>query len=140
MSMTLYVVIALQDVPNTDVLNKSTNELSVPVVLESDIELSEHSGYLPAKLDGKSSGTETYVSSYSEFIEYLPEHDSPSFEEPVVITFKWSGDFQEASVSMYLAYLLSKKSDTIVFEPQSGIFLTAEQLLEGANAMKVFSH
>ena len=140
MSMTLYVVIALQDVPNTDVLNISINELSVPVVLESNIEISEHSGYLPAKLDGKNSGTETYVSSYSEFIEYLPEHDTPSFEEPVVITFKWGGDFQEASVSMYLAYVLSKKSDTIVFEPQSEIFLTAEQLLEGANAMKDFSH
>jgi len=140
MSMELIVIIALQDVPNSNELNSAAIELNTPIAIESEIDLSKHRGFLPVKLEQNDSVIEFYLSPYSEYAKYFPEQQTQPFAEPVVITFRWGGDFQEASVAMYIAYVLSESSDTIVFEPQGGTFLDSTQLLEGAYAMKDFTH
>jgi hypothetical protein len=134
--MELFVILALQDVPGTDELNLAANKLSVPLVLEKEIDLSTQTGFLPAKINNNNSGAEVYVTPYAEIKSFLPEHDISNITNPVVITFRWGGDFQEAAVSMYSAYIISENYVSITFEPQSGVFLSSQQLLEGASAMQ----
>lgn len=136
MAMELFVILALQDVPSTDELNAAAAKLSVPVVWESNVEILRHTGFLPAKLVGIDSGSEVSVTDYSEIKSFLPEHDTSNIVDPVVVSFRWGGDFQEASVTMYAAYVLAETYTTLSFEPQSGIFLSADQLQEGAMAMQ----
>ena len=135
MSMTLYVIMSLSDVPNTDDLNEISKSLDVPVVYSENVDLKEHSGFLPAKLNGMDSGVETYVAPLSDFTDYFPSHDFSSYSEPVVVTFRWGGNMEEMIVALNSAYLLGYQKQAIAFEPQSGIYLDNEQVKEGAEAM-----
>lgn len=135
MSMTLYVILTLSDVPNTTALNEKAARLKTPLEFSENIDLRTHSGFLPIKLGGEPSGVETYTSPYSEFTDYFPDFDISPYKEPVVITFRWGGDLNEMVVALNSAYLLSHDVVSTVFEPQSGMFLTSEQVKEGADAM-----
>lgn len=135
MSMTLYVILSLNDVPDTTSLNVKATELNSPIVFSENINLKTHSGFLPVKLSGEPAGVETYASPYSEFSDYFSDFDISPYKEPVVITFRWGGDLNEMVVALNSAYLLSHDVVSAVFEPQSGMFLTSEQVKEGADAM-----
>ena len=135
MSMTLYVILTLSDVPNTTALNEKAARLKTPLEFSENIDLRTHSGFLPIKLGGEPSGVETYTSPYSEFTDYFPDFDISPYKEPVVITFRWGGDLNEMVVALNSAYLLSHDVVATVFEPQSGMFLTSEQVKKGADAM-----
>lgn len=135
MSMTMYVIMSISDVPNTNALNELSNQLNTPVQYSENVDLKEHTGFLPVKLKGNNSGVETYMSPLSEFSDYFPNFDSSSYKEPVVITFRWGGDLQEMVVALNSAYLLGYEKNSTVFEPQSGMFLTNEQIKEGADTM-----
>ncbi|GAB5386991.1 MAG: hypothetical protein Alis3KO_41140 [Aliiglaciecola sp.] len=135
MSMTLYVILSLSDVPDTNSLNEKSTLLKTPIVFSENIDLKTHSGFLPVKLKGESSGVETYFSAYSEFIEFFPNFDLSQYNEPVVITFRWGGDINEMIVALNTAYLLGHDVVSTVFEPEGGMFLTNEQVKEGADAI-----
>ncbi|GEA08827.1 hypothetical protein KUL42_35880 [Alteromonas sp. KUL42] len=135
MSMTLYVIMSLNDVPDTNELNELSNKLTVPVIFSENVDLKEHSGFLPAKLNDSDSGVETYLAPLSELEEYFPTYDFSPYEEPVVVTFRWGGNMEEMIVALYSAYLLGYEKQVITFESQSGIYLTNEQVKEGAEAM-----
>ncbi|KTF09001.1 hypothetical protein [Pseudoalteromonas sp. H103] len=135
MSMTLYVILSLSDVPNTDSLNELSKKLNVPVYYSENVDFTKHTGFLPVKLNDEDSGVETYMSPLSEFSDYFPSFDSSTYQEPVVITFRWGGDMNEMIVALNSAYLIGCEKESIVFEPQGGTFLTNEQVKEGAVAM-----
>jgi len=135
MSMTLYVILSLSDVPNTNALNNLAKQLNTPVYYVENVELKEHTGFLPVKLKTEDSGVETYMSPYSEFTDYFPNFDSSVYQKPVVITFRWGGDMNEMVIALNSAYLLGYEKQSAVFEPQSGIFLTNAQVKEGAEAV-----
>jgi len=135
MSMTLYVILSLSDVPNTNALNDLAKQLNTPVYYVENVELKVHTGFLPVKLKTEDSGVETYMSPYSEFTDYFPKFDSSVYQKPVVITFRWGGDLNEMVIALNSAYLLGYEKQSAVFEPQSGIFLTNEQVKEGAEAV-----
>lgn len=135
MSMTMYVILSVSDVPNTNSLNELSKHLTVPISYSENVDLKKHTGFLPVKLKGEDSGVETYMSPLSEFSDYFPSFDSSAYQEPVVITFRWGGDMNEMIVALNSAYLLGYEKRSTVFEPQSGMFLTNEQVKEGADAM-----
>ena len=82
---------------------------------------------------------ETYIIEYSDLGPYLPEHNISSIKEPVVLSFRYGGNFQEAEVAMYSAYILSVKYNAITFEPQGGTFPDSAQLLDAASSVKNFN-
>lgn len=135
MSMTMYVILSLSDVPNTNSLNELSVQLNTPVQYLENVDLKKHTGFLPVKLKGEDSGVETFMSPLSEFSDYFPAFHSSAFIEPVVVTFRWGGDMNEMVVALNSAYLLGYQKNSATFEPQSGVFLSNEQVKEGAEAM-----
>ncbi|KTF12244.1 hypothetical protein, partial [Pseudoalteromonas sp. 10-33] len=91
MSMTMYVILTLSDVPNTNSLNELSKQLNAPVQYLENVDIKKHTGFLPVKLNGEESGVETYMSPLSEFTDYFPSFDSSGYDEPVVVTFRWGG-------------------------------------------------
>ncbi|MBY3762592.1 hypothetical protein HPQ58_00490, partial [Vibrio parahaemolyticus] len=49
MAMELFVVLALETLPNTSQMNELAEKVSIPIVYEAGIELRDIKGYLPAK-------------------------------------------------------------------------------------------
>ncbi|MCF6442930.1 hypothetical protein L1077_26250 [Pseudoalteromonas luteoviolacea] len=120
MSMTMYVFLSISDVPNTNSLNELSKQLNSSVHYMENVDLKEHTGFLPIQLSGNNSGVEIYMLPLSEFLDYFPSFDSSTFEKPVVITFRWGGDMNEMLVALKSAYLLGYEKQSAVFEPQSG--------------------
>ncbi|WKE64796.1 hypothetical protein PVT67_14150 [Gallaecimonas kandeliae] len=135
MSMELFVIMALKDMPNTDQMNALAVKESLPIIFNAHVDMKKHTGYLPAVLNGKKSGVETYVSDYGAVSADFPDFDSGKYESPVVVTFRWGGDFSEMTVAMAMAYLLSENFSATTFEPQGGTFLNTEDLQQGFKAL-----
>lgn len=128
MAMELFIIMALDKLPNTDELNVLASDHTIPIVYHSNIELRQHTGYLPAVLSKKKSGVEIYKTPYKEVSSYFPSFDNAQYKEPIVVTFRWGGDFHEMTVALSTAYLLTEGYDAITFEPQGGSFLSADDL------------
>ena len=135
MSMELFVIVALEQVTNTDSFNSKAKEHSVPIVFEKNIKLTEHSGFLPSITKGQKSGVEVYSIKYSDIEAMLPPNDELKITNPTVITFRWGGDFFEGATAMYAAAVFTANNGGLAFEPTSNMYLNNAQLIEGAEAM-----
>lgn len=132
MAMELFVIMALDKLPNTDELNVLASDNTIPIVYHSNTELRQHTGYLPAVLNKTKSGVEIYTTPYKEASNYFPSFDNAKYKEPIVVTFRWGGNFQEMTVALSTAYLLTEGYDATTFEPQGGSFLSADDLKKSA--------
>jgi hypothetical protein len=83
MSINLFVVLALEVEPNTNVLNAAAKETGYVVEYTQNIELKKHSGFLAAKFEYKDAGMEIYSFSVSDlpvpFKSQLPEKYSQGY-------------------------------------------------------------
>ncbi|WP_016954316.1 hypothetical protein [Catenovulum agarivorans] len=130
MSMSLFVVLALEIEPNTNDLNAAAKELAYVVEYTPNVNLKKHSGFLPAKLESQDAGMETYSFAVSElpapFKSLLPKQ----YSQGVVYQFKFGGNPIEAQTAFTTAIILSSKYNGITIEDQSGAILSPEQLAE----------
>jgi len=130
MSMSLFVVLALEVELNTNDLNKAAKEIGYAVEYTQNIELKKHSGFLPAKFESKDGGMETYFFSVSDlpvpFKSLLPEKYSQGY----VYQFRFGGNPVEAQTAFTTAIIMSTKYNGITIEDQSGKILSTEQLVQ----------
>jgi hypothetical protein len=131
MSMELFVILATTHAPDVDAWNKSLATASVPVILETT-DLARHTGFLPATLRDKKTGISFMQVSYSQLTEDYPAVATIKVEEPVVYTLGYGGDWLEAATAFYAASVLVSKYGGTSFEPQGGIVMDAQALLEAA--------
>ena len=131
MSMELFVILAATNAPDVDALNKSLAAASVPVIFES-ADLSHHTGFLPAALRDKKTGIYFLRDSYPELAAHFPAVAALKVEKPVVYSLGYGGDWFEAATAFYSASVLVSKYGGTAFDPQGGIVMDAEALLEAA--------
>lgn len=130
MSMSLFVVLALEVEPNTNDLNTAAKELAYVVEYTPNINLKKHSGFLPAKLESKDAGMETYSFSVSELPENFKSQLPKQYFLGYVYQFKFGGNPTEAQTAFTSAIIMSTKYNGITIEDQSGVVLSPEQLVE----------
>ena len=70
--------------------------------------------------------------SYPGLVGYYPAIATIKVEKPVVYELGYSGDWLEAATVFYAASVLVSKYGGTAFEPQGGIVMDAEALLEAA--------
>ncbi|AWB68058.1 hypothetical protein C2869_17240 [Saccharobesus litoralis] len=137
--MELFVIVALDQVTNTESFNNKAKEHSVPIVFEENINLMKHTGFLPSTTKSQKSGVEVYSIKYTDIESMLPPNEELKITNPTVITFRWGGDFFEGATAMYAAAVLIANNNGLAFEPISNMYLDNTQLIEGAEAMLSYS-
>lgn len=130
MSMSLFVVLALEVEPNTNDLNLAAKELGYSIEYVANVELKKHSGFLPAKFDSKEAGMETYAFSTSELSEPFKSKIPGRLSQGYVYQLKFGGDPVEAQTVFTTAIILSVKYNGVTIEDQAGTLLTSEELAE----------
>ncbi|AMG07133.1 hypothetical protein ACOQ0N_004714 [Vibrio parahaemolyticus] len=128
MAMELFVVLALETLPNTSQMNELAEKVSIPIVYEAGIELRDIKGYLPAKVAGRKSGLEIHTSAYDTASIKLSSFDAQQYQQPVLVTLRWGGDFSEMTSALSTAYLLSEGYSATTFEPQKNTYLSTAEL------------
>ena len=130
MSMSLFVILALDIEPNTNELNTAAKELGYAVQYTQNVELKKHSGFLPAKFESKDSGMETYSFSVSELPDTFKSRVPVKYAQGYVYQLKFGGNPIEAQMVFTTAIIMSAKYNGITIEDQSGTLLSTEQLVE----------
>ena len=130
MSMSLFVVLALEIEPNTRELNQTANELGYLIEYSPNIELKKHSGFIPVTLDGQKAGVELYSYSTNELPEQFKTLLPNNYKQGVVYQFRFGGNPKEAQVAFTSAIIINTKYNGVAIEDQSGALLSVEQLAE----------
>jgi len=130
MSMSLFVVLALGEDLNTNDLNSIANELGYAIEYSKNIELNKHTGFLPAKLDTKDAGMETYYLAVSDLPKILRTRIPKELSNGDVYQLRFGGNPVEAQTAFTTAIILNTKYEGVTIEDQAGTILSIEQLLD----------
>jgi hypothetical protein len=91
-----------------------------------DTDFRWHSGFLPARLNGKLTGFECYHDPADEFMHENSDIDF-GHEWKFVLGFRWRGDFHEFEAAWTAAAAYASATNGVVFDGEDGsIFPVAE--------------
>ena len=99
-----------------------------PLKLE-DKDFHRISGFLPAHLNGRSTGFECYHDLGEEFIR---DADDLHFDHAwqFVLSFRWRGDYDELEAAMMAGAAYATATNGIMLDDESAAFLTATEARE----------
>lgn len=130
-----YAFITKSSVPTLPQWQKAVDEAGFDLKIDESLVVLEHSGFLPCVLLGKQSGVEVYYTSVSELF------DDPSIAEELAggrdycISFRWGGDFEEASCAMILSYALAASFEAVISYEGDSSYDTLDSLRKETEAM-----
>jgi hypothetical protein len=133
MSMELFVIFALSKSPTFDLWQSELEASRSPAQFAQKVDLQQHSGFLPMKVQGRDSGFFFLRESYSDLAAHYPPLRQLKQEDPVVYALGYGGNFDECASAFYSAAALVSMSDGKAFEPQGGVFMSKEELVEAAS-------
>jgi hypothetical protein len=133
MSMELFVIFALSKSPTFDQWQGELKASGAPVQFARKVDLQQHTGFLPVKVQGRDSGLFLLRQSYSELAAHYPALHQLKQEDPIVYSLGYGGDFNECASAFYSAAALVAISGGKAFEPQGGQFMSKEDLIDAAS-------
>jgi hypothetical protein len=135
MSMTLIAIVSLNCGLTTVDLNNYARDLDLPINFTHETDLRTHSGFLPVNVKGYDTGVETYFDEESKILKKLPPNEAIDSSQSGAITFRWGGSLKEGATALYIAYILGKKCQAVLFETQGGEYIPTDMAKEGAEGM-----
>ena len=135
MSIELYVLFAMQDAPNLDEWKNALSERDIPVAITEQVDLNTHSGFLPMRLENEDTGLYFLIEDYADLAANIPPLKEISIEDPVVYSLGYGGKLDEGAAVFYSASALTAEFNGLAFEPQGGVFMNADTLLEAAKQL-----
>jgi len=136
MSLSLFVVLALEVELNTNDLNLTAKELGYKIEYTKNIELKTHTGFLPVKLENQKSGAEFYSYPVSELNDVFKSKLPKEYSNGIVYQMSFGGNPIEAKTAFTSAILITTKYNGVAIDDQSGTLLTTEML---SQALPFFS-
>ncbi len=115
MSISQYVIFEGAKLPTITQWEEVANEFGFKVEIE-DVQLHEHSGYLPVQFMGKKSGFEFYLHNSSEFDQF--EFDQSRYGS--VIEFVTFSDMVETQCALVCALALLEATSGLYFDSEGG--------------------
>lgn len=134
MSLSLFVVMALAEEPNTNELNVAAQKNNVEIVFHQNVALKQHSGLLPIKYKQHDTGVEFYVIDDPKMIKALMLSSTIKIEEAIVYQLRFGADAKQGAAAFAAAYTLNATYGGVVIEGESATSLDATQLLQAADA------
>ncbi|WP_415890988.1 hypothetical protein ACMXYV_06765 [Neptuniibacter sp. SY11_33] len=128
MSMSLFVVLALEMEPKVHELNEAASTSGYELSLSETIELSSHSGFFPVKFEGQDTGFELYFFPVSEVPEQLKSVIPVSLHDGNIYQLSFGYKAHEAQAAFATAMNMNIKYNGVTIEDQAGTLLSVEQL------------
>ncbi|MGI1670541.1 MAG: hypothetical protein K6L74_09490 [Neptuniibacter sp.] len=128
MSMSLFVVLALEMEPNIHQLNEVASTSGYELSLSESIEINSHSGFLPATLNGQDTGFELYSFPVSEAPEQLKNIIPVNLQNGNIYQLSFGYKSHEAQAAFATAMNMNIKYNGVTIEDQAGTLLSVEQL------------
>lgn len=128
MSMSLFVVLALEMEPNIHEINEVAFASNYELLLSESIEINSHSGFLPVTIDGQKSGFELYVFPASEVPEHFKNVIPVNLQNGNIYQLSFGYKSHEAQAAFTTAISMNIKYNGIIIEDQAGTLLNIEQL------------
>ena len=117
MSMELFVIGGLARNPTFELSQSELKASQSPAQFTQEVDLEEHTGFLPMKVQGRDTGFFLLRQSYSELAAYYPAVRELKQEESIVYSLGYGGDFYECASVFYLAAGVVALFDGKAFEP-----------------------
>jgi hypothetical protein len=130
--MELFVILAAGHAPDAAAWNKALADARVPATLSQSVDLTKHTGFLPATVSGKRTGFYFLLESFPDLAAHSPAIAALKVEKPVVYSLGYGGDLNECAAVFYSASVLVEKFGGTAFEPQGGIVMGAQELVSAA--------
>lgn len=127
MSISQSVAFHRDHLPTTTAISDAARTLGFDLVLD-DADLAEHSGFLPAKLNGKASGFEWFLSPAAEYAELGIDFGT----RDCVASFITHSDEIEGQSAMIGAAALMALTDGIYFDDYDNVDSTPDRIVEEA--------
>ncbi|BBM00242.1 hypothetical protein [Microbulbifer sp. GL-2] len=128
MSMSLFVILALEMEPNIKEINSIEPEIDHVLELSEKIDINNHSGFLPATLDGKATGFEIYIFSVSKAPEPLKSVIPKDIQNGNIYQISFGHNSLEAQAAFATAISMNMRYNGVTIEDQAGSLLSIEQL------------
>jgi hypothetical protein len=100
-----------------------------------DTNLKAHSGFLPARLNGKLTGFECDHFPAAEFMSETPEVDF-GHDWMFVLAFRWIGNFKEMTAAWMAAAAYAAATEGVVLDDQEPKIRTAAEATEEARYLE----
>lgn len=135
MSMEIFVIFSVGDAPDIQEWKSALSERSIPVSISEGVDLSAHSGFLPMRLEDEDTGLYFLLEDFEDLAASIPSLKQVSIDNPVVYSLGFGGNVAEGAVVFYSASALTAEFNGMAFETQGGVFMNADELLEGAKQL-----
>jgi hypothetical protein len=132
MSVELHVLLRKDRLPDAKRWQASIDELGFDVQLPSFLVLASHSGFLPARFKGESSGFEIDLSPASVIICNYPEQAAHFTDTDCSANFRWGSDATETACALAAAAALTNLSAGVWFYPADQLVLDSTGAIEEA--------
>jgi len=130
MAIELHVFLTLSSMPTMQLWQSRIDAADVGLVLDGEIDIARHSGYLPAVLGSHPSGFEFYGGGIADLFGGQVPAEAGSCDH--VATFVTGSDFVELKCAMFAAGALADLSGGILMDPQAGEVISVESCLTEA--------
>lgn len=135
MSMEIFVIFAVGDAPDIQEWKSALSERCIPVSISEEVDLSAHSGFLPMRLEDEDTGLYFLLEDFEDLAASIPSLKQVSIDNPVVYSLGFGGNVAEGAAVFYSASALTAEFNGMAFETQGGVFMNADELLEGAKQL-----
>jgi hypothetical protein len=139
MSMNLMVLLPADQSPTIEAWQRALTEPSLPVRFSSLPDLTRSVGCIPVSLRGQPSCFYFFHESYAEACTHYPLLASVKLQQPVIYSLQYGGDFWKPRASLTQPLCWSLGSVGVAFDPQGAIFVSEEQLLDGAGLFEALA-
>ena len=109
-----YAFIHKDKVPSRAKWQEAVDAAGFDLQIDPELQVFEHSGFMPCKLLGKDSGVETYYSPANEIFDDPAAPEELAGDRDYCISFRWGGSFSEAACAMILSYVLASSFGAVV--------------------------
>ncbi len=124
MSIEQSVAFRRQSLPSVKALNQTISKLGFDLIID-EADLAQHSGFLPARLQGEDSGFEWSCESASEFEMLEIEFG----DRDCVVTFRTGSDEREGQAAMIAAAALMTLTNGLYFDDFDNIDESPDRIL-----------
>ena len=109
-----YAFIHKDKVPSRAQWQAAVSASGFDLQIDPDLQVFEHSGFMPCKLLGQDSGVETYYSPANEIFDDPAAIEGLAGGRDYCISFRWGSSFREAACAMILSYALAGSFGAVV--------------------------
>jgi hypothetical protein len=132
MSVEHHVLLKKERLPDAQQWQASIHELGFDVQLTSSLVVVTHSGFLPAKFEGKDSGFEFSLSLAAVIIRTYPEKAAKFAGTDCSANFRWGSDVNDMACALVAAAALTNLSAGVWFYPADDLILDSKGAIEEA--------